>query len=323
MTRCVVLTRGCVLSPTGGAYNPYDQRGQGPPRGGGRGGRSVLAVLSPNKHARVSLTRKSALDCRDDERTFVAPSSSTNMLVSWELSSHYVRWENMKVTHNSVARQIQDACFVCNRGGFNNNNRGYSADRDNYGTWGNQGMMNGRRSSNEGQYGGPPPPMGAQVSTTTPGHRSIHGGRNSMEGRPAHGRTGQCQCPGGGGPVHMKGAEKRATPPKVTNFPSCSAVIVCHTECGKSHCYFDSDEDVVNCIYHRSLTCALCLDYLPVQNGPSRWDALAGPAPGVGGNNNRWDNRADRGRREGSGGRWDGPQRWVQGDGWRRGWVGD
>ena len=28
------------------------------------------------------------------------------------------------------------------------------------------------------------------------------------------------------------------------------------------------------------------------QNGPSRWDALAGPAPG--GNNNRWDNRSDR-----------------------------
>ena len=88
------------------------------------------------------------------------------------------------------------------RGGFNNNNRGFSADRDNYGgqnTWGNQGMMNGRRSSNEGQgYGA------AQ------------------------------------------------------------------------------------------------------QNGPSRWDALAGPAPG--GNNNRWDNRSDRGRRDG--GRWDGPPRY-------------
>ncbi len=48
----------------------------------------------------------------------------------------------------------------------------------------------------------------------------------------------------------------------------------------------------------------------PQQNGPSRWDALAGPPPGA--NNNRWDgNRGgDRGRREGSGGRWDGPPRY-------------
>ncbi len=45
------------------------------------------------------------------------------------------------------------------------------------------------------------------------------------------------------------------------------------------------------------------------QNGPSRWDALAGPGVGgmPGGNNNRWDNRGPGGGR--SGGRWDGGQR--------------